>query len=181
MNYSDKVAQLWADEATEGRIYWHDDLTSDLGIYIAMQLDRCERDRNIERVTLDINSVGGNGAAMWHIIDRIRSMKTPVITVCSGRAMSSGFMVLASGKTRKAYRHSTLMFHGAWHWLGLEKSPSVVNEADVAKAFDDMMCEYLGEVTKKRASHWQKIVSSQMDRYVTVEEALEWGVVDEIV
>ena len=180
MNYNSKIAEFWATEAAAGRIYWHDELSEELGFFIAGHLDRCERDKNIEAVTLDINTNGGCGSAMWHIVDRLRSMTTPVTTVCSGKALSAGFLVLAAGKTRKCFAHSTLLFHGAWHWEGREKSPQLMDDAEYAQSFDEAMCDFLGKSTKKRSPHWRRIVASMKDRYVTPAEALEWGVIDEI-
>jgi ATP-dependent Clp protease protease subunit len=181
MDHSPRIFNLLEAEAKAGRIYWHSTLDDDLGFWIACHLDRCERDGNIDCVVIDINTSGGGGPEMWQIIDRIRGMETPVNTIASGWAMSSGFMVLAAGRHRRCYPHSSLLFHGAWHGVNRCKTPDLGDEAEAAALFDQAMCEFLGQVTRKRASHWEKIVASNRDRYVTPEEALEWGVIDEII
>lgn len=181
MDYSNKVLELWTEEARAGRIFIHDYITPEIGIMVASSLDRCERDKNIEEVTVDVSSYGGSVDVSFQIIDRIRSMKTPVNTFCSGTAMSGGFLILAAGRNRKSLKHSSLMFHGCARRSGYQKAPDIQNEADYTKRIDDAMCEYLGSVTKMKPKHWQAFVKAKEDRYVTPQEALEWGVIDEIV
>ena len=178
--YEEKISELWASEAEQGRIFWTGELTDDLGMFISSHLDRYERDDNLKTVLLDINTPGGCAFSMWSIIDRIRSMNTVVATVCSGRAMSAGFMVLASGRVRLCYPHSRLLFHGASCLTGWLRSPECTDLSQEYAAMDEMMCQHLAKVTKKKATHWRGIVNSCKDRYISAQEALEWGVIDEI-
>jgi ATP-dependent protease ClpP protease subunit len=39
--------------------------------------------------------------------------KTKIHTICTGVAMSAGFMILISGHKRFSYKHSTLLYHQA--------------------------------------------------------------------
>lgn len=181
MNTNGKVLDALELEAKEGRLYLHCEIEDEVALWIALHLDRCERDKNIDEVTLDINTNGGTAPEMWHLSDRIRTMTTPVTTVCSGYAHSAGFIILAAGKIRKTYPHSSLLFHGANFWTGWNKSPELMDRAEQAKRVDEKMCKFLAEVTRKGIKHWRGIVASNKDRYVTAEEALEWGVVDEII
>ena len=181
MDYSDKAIEQWMEDAEQGRIYIHADLDDELGMMVASALDRCDRDNNIGNIVVDICSPGGRVAVAFQIADRIRSSTTHVTTICSGMAFSGAFLVLAAGDHRRVFPHSMLMFHGVQCFRGWGTAPEMQIDTDHALSIDSMIAEYLSGVTKKRQKHWQAVTKSGKDRYVTVEEALEWGVVDEIV
>ncbi len=176
-----KAADFWAEEAKEGRLWLHGELDYEMAMLLVSWLERCRRDKNLKEVIVDINTNGGCGPGMWAIADRIRTFDKAVTTVCSGDALSSGCVILAAGHSRKCYPHSRLLFHGALHWQGWAKSPTQAGDAEAAKRFDAAMCEFMAEVTRKPKSHWVRIVAAQEDRWITPEEALAWGIIDEII
>lgn len=67
--------------------------------------------KNRTPITVFINSIGGNVAAGFSIIDSILLSKTPVKTVNIGRAYSMGYLIFLAGHIRTAYPNATYLMH----------------------------------------------------------------------
>ena len=64
-----------------------------------------------EPIKIYINSDGGDLAAAFSIIDTIKMSKTPVWTINTGCAYSSGLEIFIVGHYRIAYPFSSFLFH----------------------------------------------------------------------
>jgi ATP-dependent Clp protease, protease subunit len=145
------------------------------------RLQAAERDCNVSSVTLQLNTSGGDGWAMFALCDQIRAMETKVITIVDHAALSAGCLVAAAGHERRARAHSRLLFHSSWNQFGSQKSRDNVADAAEHHRFDQMMCEFMAQRTLKPFEHWKAIISSAEDRWFSAADALEWGVVDSII
>ncbi len=58
-----------------------------------------------------IDSYGGSVYQCLGLIGIIENSKTPIHTICTGAAMSCGFLLLLAGHKRFAYQHATMMYH----------------------------------------------------------------------
>jgi len=129
---------------------------------------------------LIINSCGGNGGQMFAISDYLRMMKTKVVTVGMGVVFSAAVPILASGNVRKAFRNTDFMFHGASF-----SSPNSVTSLDSAISaeyrvkLESKLYMAMADLTKKPKSFWRNMIDSHC-HYFSAAEALEWGVIDEI-
>lgn len=95
----------------QDRIVFIDDvITDDLANGIIAQLMYLDSINNNE-ITIYINSVGGWVYDGLGIIDAMRRIKSPIKTVCIGKAMSMAAVILAHGTTRFATKYSTIMVH----------------------------------------------------------------------
>lgn len=172
---------LWASEARDGRLWLHREIETELGFIVSAHLDALERDGNVKEVVIDVNSRGGSFTATMAIIHRMLSMKTRVTTVCSGEALSAGLIIMAAGDHRRAYTYSRFLFHGAALALGYNKAQQQIDDAAEAARIDELICELLASVTKKTKKHWMNLCKTQKDVWISAEQALEWGIIDEIV
>jgi ATP-dependent Clp protease protease subunit len=110
---------------------------------------------------------------------------TPIHTYVTGAAMSCGFVILIHGHKRFGYRHSTPLYHqvstGFWgtgFWGTVADMEDKLTEAKrLQKKIEDMTIER----TKITASKLDKIYKRKTDWYMSAEEALKLGVIDEIV
>lgn len=64
-----------------------------------------------EPIKIYINSEGGDLTAAFSIIDTIKMSKTPIWTVNTGCAYSSGLEIFIVGHYRIAYPYSSFLFH----------------------------------------------------------------------
>ena len=71
-----------------------------------------------EPIKIYINSDGGDLAAAFSIIDTIKMSKTPVWTINTGCAYSSGLEIFIVGHYRIAYPFSSFLFHEGYTGFG---------------------------------------------------------------
>ena len=130
-------------------------------------------------VNLMINSPGGDVHEMFGIIDYIESLDVKVNTICRGRAFSAAAIILAGGTgTRMMSKRSTVMFHQSSSFLG-GKMSDITAYLDNVKNLEKIIYSMLAERTKKDAAWWKDNMKS--DLYLTAEELLEIGVIDQII
>ena len=129
-------------------------------------------------VNLIISSYGGDVYAMLGTIDYFNSLSVKVNTRCIGACMSAAAVILACGTGKRTMsENSTVMVHeGSAFEVG--KTSDVIKGADHMKKLQTNINRILGDVTKKTQEFWEDV--SKQDTYLTSEECLEYGIVDEI-
>jgi ATP-dependent Clp protease protease subunit len=129
-------------------------------------------------VNLVISSYGGDVYAMLGTIDYFNSLPVKVNTHCVGACMSAAAVILACGTGKRTMtKNSTVMVHeGSAFEVG--KTSDVIKGADHMKKLQTNINRILGDVTKKTQEFWEDV--SKQDTYLTSEECLEYGIVDEI-
>ena len=130
-------------------------------------------------VNLMINSPGGDVHEMLGIIDYIESLDVKVNTICRGRAFSAAAIILTCGTgSRMMSKRSTVMFHQSSSFLG-GKMADITAYLDNVKSLEKTIYGMLAERTKKDAEWWKNKMRSDM--FLTAEELLEIGVIDQII
>ena len=126
-----------------------------------------------------INSPGGDVYEMFGIIDYIESLDIKVNTICRGRAMSAAAVILACGTgNRMMSKRSTVMFHQSSSFMG-GKMSDITAYLDNIKSLEVLIYSMLAEKTKKDADWWREKMRNDM--FLTAEELLEIGVIDQII
>ena len=130
-------------------------------------------------INLNIASYGGDVYSMLGIIDYFKSLPVKVNTHCLGACMSAAAVILACGTGKRTMTsNSTVMVHeGSAFEAG--KTSDVLKGADHLKKLQKNINRILGEVTSKDQKFWEKV--SQHDTYLTAEECLDYGIIDEII
>jgi|9_EtaG_2_1085328.scaffolds.fasta_scaffold29361_1 ATP-dependent Clp protease protease subunit len=130
-------------------------------------------------VNLMINSPGGDIYEMFGIIDYIESLDVKVNTICRGRAFSAAAIILVCGTgTRMMSKRSTVMFHQSSSFLG-GKMSDITAYLDNVKSLEKVIYGMLSEKTNKDAEWWRNKMRS--DLFLTSDELLEIGVIDQII
>ena len=129
-------------------------------------------------ITLNITSYGGDVYAMLGTIDYFKSLPVKVNTHCVGACMSAAAVILACGTGKRSMtKNSTVMVHeGSAFESG--KTSDVLKGADHLKKLQSNINRIMGEVTNKNTDFWEGV--SKSDTYLTAQECLEYGIVDEI-
>ena len=145
----------------------------------AIHMDILHRFNPSKDINLNINSFGGDTYAMFGLVDKMRSLPVKVNTICLGTCMSAGAVILAAGTgVRKAHRHSSIMVHDGQ--IGIqEKVADFQRASEHFKDLTDRCNKLMAEVTKKDFEYWENI--NKFDSYLTAEQALEVGIIDEII
>ena len=130
-------------------------------------------------VNLMINSPGGDIYEMFGIIDYIESLDVKVNTVCRGRAFSAAAIILTCGTGKRMMsKRSTVMFHQCSSFLG-GKMSDITAFLDNVKSLEKIIYSMLAEKTNQDADWWKNKMRSDM--FLTAEELLEIGVIDQII
>jgi len=130
-------------------------------------------------VNLMINSPGGDIYEMFGIIDYIESLDVKVNTVCRGRAFSAAAIILTCGTGKRMMsKRSTVMFHQSSSFLG-GKMSDITAFLDNVKSLEKIIYSMLAEKTNQDADWWKNKMRSDM--FLTADELLEIGVIDQII
>ncbi len=111
--------------------------------------------------------------------DVIESSKTPVEVICTGKIMSMGVIVALGASVRKAYRNTTFMIHQV---SGLSFGTLREMEDTVAEAsrINDILFNIIKSKTKVTEDQLNEVLQKKKDWFLTAEEALDLGILTEL-
>ena len=140
-------------------------------------LQQMDADRDIE---IYINSPGGSFTALTAIYDTMRYIKPDVRTVCLGQAASAAAVILAAGTKGKrlALPNSRILIHQPATEGGYGQSSDIEIQAREILRIRSLMEDMLSTDTGKSTDEVSKDI--ERDKYLTAEQALEYGIIDEI-
>jgi ATP-dependent Clp protease, protease subunit len=146
---------------------------------IAAQLLFLDAEDPDKDISLYINSPGGSSYAGMAIYDAMQFVQADVQTYAIGMAMSAGAMILCGGAPGKRYvlPNAKIMIHQGSG--GFRGSP-----ADIQIAAKEIleMTERMAEIIARHSGKPVEQVRRDIDRdrFMTAEEAVGYGLVDEI-
>lgn len=154
-----------------------DDISANLVVAQMLFLEMEDPDQDI---MLYINSPGGSISAGMAIYDTMHYVKCEVSTVCVGMAASMGAFLLASGAKgkRRALPNAEIMIHQP---LGGARGQAtdIAIQAEQILRIKRKMNELLSKHTGQSLKTIEKDV--ERDHYMTAEEALKYGLIDQII
>ena len=146
---------------------------------IMAQLLHLESEDPEKDIYIYINSPGGSITSLFAIYDTMKYIKPDVATVCMGLAASAGAVILAGGTPGKRYSlpHARIMLHQpAGGAEGTSKDIEIQ-----AKLITDMRNQINGLLADFTDNDVEQIaVDTDRDFWMTAQEALEYGIVDEV-
>ncbi len=140
-------------------------------------LQQMDAERDIE---IYINSPGGSFTALTAIYDTMRYIKPDVRTVCLGQAASAAAVILAAGTKGKrlALPNSRILIHQPATEGGYGQSSDIEIQAKEILRIRSLMEEMLATDTGKAPEEVSRDI--ERDKYLTAEQALEYGIIDEV-
>jgi ATP-dependent Clp protease, protease subunit len=130
-------------------------------------------------IILYINSPGGVVTAGLAIYDAIKHVKPDVQTICVGSAYSMGALLLAAGTKGKRFilPHGKVMLHQPSGGATGQSSDIQIHAKEIIKTKQELN-KILSEATGKTEEQIAK--DTDRDLYMSADEAVAYGVVDEI-
>jgi ATP-dependent Clp protease protease subunit len=158
--------------------YIDDDMSTDI---IATLLLKDHEDSE-KKITLFINSPGGDIRNAFMIYDVMMLVQAPIETVCIGRAMDEAALLLAGGTKgmRLATKNAIISVSQlSSDWRMHTNLVDAKNLMDQFKIDNDRLLEILSKSTGKSA----KQLKIDFDRrtYFTSAKAMKYGLIDKIV
>ena len=137
-----------------------------------LELQAKSRDR-------DINSPGGSVDDTLAVYDTMQYLSCDVATYVVGQAASGAAMILAAGTKGKRYAlpHSKIMIHQPWGGVTGQAADIQIQAEEILKAK-----RMLNELLAKHSGRNVELIEqeTERDRYLSPAEAVEYGIVDEI-
>ena len=135
---------------------------------------------DMPHIQMLLSTYGGCVYDGLSLYDAIKNSKTEVDITCFGKIMSMGIVLLLAAKTRKAYRNTTFMIHeGSSGAIG--KVSDMEDSIDESKRLNDIYFGIIESETKIPKAKLDEIRKRRKDWYFTAEEALEYGLITEII
>ena len=154
-----------------------DDYTANLVVAQMLFLEMEDPDKEIN---LYINSPGGSVTAGMAIYDTMQYLRCPVSTLCIGMAASMGAFLLAAGVKgmRRTLPNAEIMIHQPLGGAQGQASDIVIHAENILK-IEKKMNQILAQRTGQPLEKVEQ--DTDRDHFLDAEEALAYGIVDEIV
>jgi ATP-dependent Clp protease protease subunit len=155
-----------------------DDRTANVIIAQLLYLDREDSEKDI---TLYVNSPGGMITAGLAIYDTVQLIRAQVSTICLGQAASFGTIILASGAKGKRFAlpNSTIHLHQPFVQGTIEGQASdlAIQAREILRlreVLNHILVSHTGQPLDRI------IRDTDRDFFLTAEQAVEYGIVDEV-
>ena len=130
-------------------------------------------------ISLYLNTPGGVVSAGLGIYDTMQLVKPDIATICTGMAASMGAVLLCAGAEgkRSCLPHSRVLIHQPLGGVQGQATDILIAAKEIEKTREEL-CSLIAEHTKQEHAR----VFSDMDRdyWMNAEEALQYGMVDQI-
>ena len=163
-------------------IFLGEDVNATTSSLIVAQMLFLESEDPDKEISLYINSPGGSVTDGLAIVDTMNYIKCPVKTICLGLAASFGAVLLANGTKGKRYAtpNAEILIHQP-----LIGGNGISGQTTDIKIHAEQMIKTRERLTKILSDRTGQPIERVMDdterdHYMTAEEALEYGLIDEI-
>lgn len=136
-----------------------------------------------EGINMVINSGGGSVQDGWAIYDVMRNCSSFITATVVGHAMSMGAAILQGADHRQITPNADIMIHYGYSGTGSDR----INTLSASAAYDRVLMRrmedlFLSRVRKARPGYPRLQVKKWLtdDKFFTAPQALEYGLVDEI-
>ncbi len=130
-------------------------------------------------IQIYLNTPGGSVYAGLGIYDTMQYISPDIATICTGMAASMGAILLASGAKgkRTALKHSRILIHQPMGSAQGQASDIEITAREIQK----LKKELYEIIAKHSKQTYSKIVKdADRDYWMTSQEALDYGMIDEI-
>ena len=163
-------------------IFLSEDVNSATASLVVAQMLFLESEDPDKEISFYINSPGGSITDGMAIVDTMNYIKCPVSTICVGLAASMGSVLLTCGAKgrRFATPNSEILIHQPLISGGLAGQTTEIKiHADHMVKTREKLNKLLSEKTGQSLEQIEK--DTERDHYMTAQEALEYGLIDEII
>lgn len=141
-----------------------------------MYLDSVEK----KDITMHIDTGGGSVKSGLSMIDVMKYIGSDIITVNTGMCASMGSVLLSAGTKgkRSSLRFSKVMTHQVSHGTGGNIQDTRISQVEAEK-YNYILLKMLGENCGK--TYKEVMEFSRRDRWYNSDEALAFGLIDEVI
>ena len=176
-----KIIENEHDRLIEERVILINDIISENTIEkVVMPLIRMDNDGSGEKITIYINTNGGEVSNGLVVCDLIEHLKTPTDVIVLGYAYSMGSLILMAGKNnenvkRYCYPFSTALLHGGSSFVS-GTSSQVKDYFKFNEKYEKRIADFIVSHTNLSEDDYAAI--ERYEAYMDSDEMLEKGLVD---
>ena len=154
-----------------------DDASADDVMAQLLCLEQMDPDRDI---SIYINSPGGSITALTAIYDCLQFIRPEIMTACLGQAASAAAVLLGAGTPGKrlALPNSRILLHQPYSEGGGSGSDIEIQAREILRMralLETMISQHTGRTPEQVKEDIER------DKILTAEEAVEYGLVDEVI
>lgn len=147
---------------------------------LVMKLLYLQSENRHQDIHFYINSPGGSVTATLAIYDTMQFLECDVATYCIGLAASGGAVLMAGGAKGKRFilPHAKMMIHQPYGSVGGQVSDIEIQAQEILQTrsvLNQILADHTGQPEDVIAR------DTERDRYLSPEQAKEYGLIDEIV
>ena len=181
---SSKYQESYLRLANDRNIFLCEDVTKEVAATISALLIYYDNIDTTKDINIYINSNGGDADSLINMYDIMQVIKSPIKTICIGKAYSAGAVLLAAGTKGKrvAFQNSEVMLHQ------LQCSFPIIGKTEAASSdiYLKFLNKYNDKILKILSKHTGYSLSkiktdSARDLFFSAEEALNYNLIDEII
>ncbi len=155
-------------------------IDDNVGNLIMAQLLHLESEEPDKDINLYINSPGGDITALFAIYDTMQYIKPDVSTIVMGQAASAAAVLLLAGTRGKRYAlpHSRVLLHQPHGQAGGQAVDIEIQAKEITRyrrLLEELIARHTGQPLEKVAK------DTDRDYILTADEAVDYGVVDEVI
>ncbi|NBR93524.1 MAG: ATP-dependent Clp protease proteolytic subunit [Actinobacteria bacterium] len=141
-----------------------------------LTLESMDPDRDI---MLYINSPGGSFTALTAIYDTMQFVRPDIMTICLGQAASAAAIILTGGTKGKRYalENSRILLHQPSSEGGGQGSDIEIQAKEIMR-MRDLLVDMLAKHSNRSPEQITKDIDR--DKILTAQEAVEWGLIDQV-
>jgi ATP-dependent Clp protease protease subunit len=179
-NRGERAYDIFSRLLKERIIFVTGPIEDGMSTLVVAQLLFLEADNPKKEISMYINSPGGvvtSGLAMY---DTMQFIRPPVSTLCTGQAASAGSLLLAAGAKdmRFSLPNSRIMVHqpsGGFQGQATDILLHAQEIQNIKRRLNEIYVKHTGQ-------SYQMIEDSlERDRFLTAEQAREFGLVDKVI
>jgi ATP-dependent Clp protease protease subunit len=151
-----------------------------VGNLIMAQLLHLESEDPDKDINLYVNSPGGDITSLFAIYDTMQYIKPDVSTICMGQAASAAAVLVLAGTKGKRFAlpHSRILLHQP-HGGAQGQAVDIEIQAKEITRYRKLLEELIAEHTGQPLDKVEK--DTDRDYILTADEAVAYGVVDEVI
>ena len=161
-------------------IYLGTPISDDVANAVIAQLMCLETMNPDTDISIYINSPGGSFTALTAIYDTMRFIKPDVQTVCLGQAASAAAILLGAGAKgkRMALPNSRILIHQPYTEGSYGQSSDIEIQANEILRMRELLERMIADSSGKDIDQVSRDI--ERDKILTAEQAVEYGLVDQI-
>lgn len=179
-NRGERAFDLYSRLLKEHIIFLGTPIDDTIANLVCAQLLHLESENPDKDINIYINSPGGDITALFAIYDTMQYVKAEITTICFGQAASAAAVLLAAGTKGKrlALPHSRVLLHQPYASGSGQATDIEIQAKEILRMRDlleGILADHTGQPKEKIAR------DTDRDFVLSAHEALEYGIIDEVI